>query len=482
MLKFITSDASTLSQKRKISPRACEQCRRKKKRCHHADSLRDSVPLNADIQQTSAAPHLPRTSPMQSSPDEASIRTSAEDQPAYPGTNHSAGTNIATHDPVAISPHSVHDRHGKVTGGVDDDAETLDARFIGDLNPESIFLAATSPNTTTTGGADQPDSIGVWLAEKLSKRDHHRSRPVPDSSESNPFYTFSPLLQKVMFPMLAEECFSTLPPPSDLELLSTIYFEKHHPVFPVLDEEAFRSMEPQDPANILLKQGICLVSSMNPTSKKHLRLLNTSSTLSPREFGRKISSAMRVSIDTGIVTQNIVLIQAFALLSCFIEGPNGGDISSQLCGRAVHCLHSAGLHLESARQSQSSQYAETLTCCIWALDRLNAAFHGRPVLMHERDIGRDLESCFRRQTPCFHLFLRVIMLLDRVIGLYRPRADKSIGWKGEFPLFEELLVSSDEPPIPTTLLGKSISYVRFSSKRRWMQSSTLKGTQNSDFD
>jgi len=28
-------------------------------------------------------------------------------------------------------------------------------------------------------------------------------------------------------------------------------------------------------------------------------------------------------------------------------------------------------------------------CCVWALDKLNAAFHGRPVLVHERDSARE---------------------------------------------------------------------------------------------
>lgn len=33
-------------------------------------------------------------------------------------------------------------------------------RFIGDLNPEALFLAATSPDATR--GVSLDDSIGVW--------------------------------------------------------------------------------------------------------------------------------------------------------------------------------------------------------------------------------------------------------------------------------------------------------------------------------
>jgi len=51
---------------------------------------------------------------------------------------------------------------------------------------------------------------------------------------------------------------------------------------------------------------------------------------------------------------------------------------------------------------------------------MNAAFNGRPVLMHERDLRKDLTCCFEEQEPCFRVFLKVIELLDKVIDLYRP--------------------------------------------------------------
>jgi hypothetical protein len=142
-------------------------------------------------------------------------------------------------------------------------------------------------------------------------------------------------------------------------------------------------------------------------------------------------------------------------LSFFIEGPDGGDVSSQLCGKAVQFVQSIGLHVQIQRRDNKNQFAETLLCCIWARDRLNAAFHGRPVLMHHRDFGMDLESCFQRQDSCFQAFLRVIMLLDTVINLYRPATDRNVlGWEGEFPPLEELLATSGGSQIPTPLMGE----------------------------
>jgi hypothetical protein len=74
--------------------------------------------------------------------------------------------------------------------------------------------------------------------------------------------------------------------------------------------------------------------------------------------------------------------------------------------------------------------------------------------MHERDMGRDLDACFQTQGVCFRLFLRVVILLDKVIGLYRPTNDRNVGLSAEFPLFEELLEDVGGSQIPTPLLGK----------------------------
>jgi hypothetical protein len=61
-----------------------------------------------------------------------------------------------------------------------------------------------------------------------------------------------------------------------------------------------------------------------------------------------------------------------------------------------------------------------LFLCAWTIDRLNAAFHGRPVLMHERDFDLGMKQCIARYKPAFQVMLRVVDLLDKVISLYRP--------------------------------------------------------------
>ena len=207
--------------------------------------------------------------------------------------------------------------------------------------------------------------------------------------------------------MLEEECRSTIPPREKVEALSKIYFEKVHPILPVIDQETYSSLSPADPGYVLLQQGICLAASKNFVARPHLIISPSSPPMSCRAFGERLSSSMRISIELGLVSNKIIIIQALALMSQFSDNPVGEDISSQLCGRAVQHVQSLGLHLKGQHEEHRDRLNTTLLCCIWAIDRMNAAFNGRPVLMHERDLRKDLDLCFEQQDPCFRIFLKV---------------------------------------------------------------------------
>jgi Fungal specific transcription factor domain len=337
------------------------------------------------------------------------------------------------------------------------DTEGLDSEFVGDLKPESIFLKASHPSPATA--ASDNDGIGVWLGgESPGGTAQVYSRLYLKQPRSNTIYSSDPLVRKLLLPYLEDQCLSMVPPQSDFDALCLIYFEKINPIFPVLDKDTFQTMQPSQPTTILLKQAICLATSSNPSSAPYLRVSSGGPALSHKEFAQKVSIAMRTSLDLGIVGDKIVLIQSFALLSFSMQGRDGGDLPAQLGSRAIHYLQTVGLHLRSFRGEHEDEYAERLFCGVWALDRLNAAFHGRPVLMHERDFGRDLEKCFQKQQPCFQLFLRVVTVLDKVIDLYRPTADQTVsGWEDNFPSFDELLDQSGGHQIDTPLLGTSHS-------------------------
>jgi hypothetical protein len=152
----------------------------------------------------------------------------------------------------------------------------------------------------------------------------------------------------------------------------------------------------------------------------------------------------------------MVLIQALGAMCLIVEGPEGVETSTQLCSRMVQLVHTIGLHHQRSKNSDESRDV-TVLCCVWALDRLNAAIHGRPVIMHQQDISRDLQQCFNSQEPSFKILLHVLVQLDNIIWLYRPRGNldpKELQF--DLPSFEEILTKNGGESLPVKFLGNTL--------------------------
>lgn len=330
-----------------------------------------------------------------------------------------------------------------------------ESRFVGDLNPEATFLAATSPTTTMTSA--ETDSIGVWVSRKSPAKFNKRNpTSVTDQSRCSSGNTSDLRIPRLFASHLEDACMRLLPEEPDFQSIYKIYLEDIHPIFPVIDQVAFESTPADSPDGVLLRQAICLAASTNSMAKDFLKFDSQTTSFSSRtEFIREIVFAIRTSLNLGLVKDKLVLIQALSLMGLFTQFADDRDLSAELTASAISYCHTAGLHLRSKDNTGSLASGSRLFCCVWALDRLNAAFHGRPVLMHERDFDRDLETCFSEQEPCFQLFLRTVLLLDRVISLYRPEKEPVVPWEQDFPLFEDLVERSNALSVKSRLLGKS---------------------------
>lgn len=333
------------------------------------------------------------------------------------------------------------------------DQETPGRRFIGDLNPEGLLLAAASPENVTSGSTG--DNIGIWMTDsRTDGTPKLHSRLSLKQPRSDLLHFADPLIQKLLLPYLEDQCLSLLPDVADLDALHKIYLAKIHPIFPVIEFNTLLAREASETGAILLNQAICLAASAHSCSEAHLRLGSEMRSLSHEEFSRRITSAMRMIIDLGLVVNKRDLIQGLALLSLFAQGADGGDFAVQFCSRAVCHVHSLGIHVAGRGQSEDSTEAERLFLCVWVLDRLNAAFHGRAELLHERDWTWNMDVAIKHQEPCFQVFLRTIRLFDHVIELYRPaNGDALASWDHDFPDFEELVIASNGARVGMPLLA-----------------------------
>ncbi|SPO06246.1 uncharacterized protein DNG_08935 [Cephalotrichum gorgonifer] len=304
-----------------------------------------------------------------------------------------------------------------------------DAHFVGDLNPESTFFA-DSPETT--GGYREAGAIGVWVSRRTLL-----STEVPSGTVETPRRSLGP--PRLPGAVASDHCLAKLPTERHYIVLKRIYMRDVHTIFPALNIEVL-SGQKETATHILYKQVVCLAAGAHPDAKPHLMLGDSPDLMSYADFSQQLISSIRTAINDGLVRDRIQIIPVLVILSLCAYSAEDRHLSAELAALAVSYVQTVGLHLQAPATSPDPEYFERLFCCVWAMDRLTAAFHGRPILIHERDVGRDMQGCFDRQETRFRLLLEIVALLDRAIRFYRPTAGGgAVESDGGIPSLEELV-------------------------------------------
>lgn len=358
--------------------------------------------------------------------------------------------------------------------------------------------------------------VGIFLSASGASKSDKAVQPSSSSSSAPPKHAArgsgsSPLLTatlaSLVLPHVHAVCLNVLPPPADYQRLEHIFYEKIHPLFPVIPRslvprasssprDSSSSSSKPDPATVLYKQAICLAAATDACALPHLRLRGVPDEsgqqrrplLARQAFVAHLTSALHLalSLDTALVPDRIALIRVRSLVALLVQ-PGSADEAADLApgyhARAVLHVETLGLHLtgyghraagrappqsvnrpvagatggggDEPNPATTPRAIETLFLAVWALDRLNAAFYGRPCLLHERDMRQDIPHGIKRQEPCFRLFLSIVQLLDKVIDLYRPTRDmpeaKSI--EMDIPTYEAMILDAGAASIASPLIG-----------------------------
>lgn len=339
------------------------------------------------------------------------------------------------------------------------------SRFVGDLSPESVFIEATNKNSAESRLHRNRSEVGTWMrdAPGSSAGPGDETGPGRDdsgarSSAPEPLLTLGGRLVEQPSPHAVRSHLAVCPPDQDFQHLCATYLENIHPVLPILREAdvlATRGSEKLSTRQALLKQVISLAAGVDPSCSKHLRLEGNGAILSTQGFHQRLAKAIFASLDTNVVVDTVDRIRILLIMSLFYQPrhASGRDMSPLLFSQAVHHAQSIGIHLRKG--SAEDDDAEGLFCAMTALDRMNAAFHGRPCLLHQRDTDREITECIAKQKqPAFRLFLGVCQMLDKVICLYRPRHDgvESV----ELPVYESMIIDAGAEKLPSRLLCRSI--------------------------
>ncbi|KAI1386014.1 uncharacterized protein F4822DRAFT_360365 [Hypoxylon trugodes] len=330
------------------------------------------------------------------------------------------------------------------------------SRFIGDLSPEAILMEATS--LCSTRDVSVRGGVGIWQS-----RPPELAKSTPTASITTatltpgPFALTSPSRQAVQDLLKAyvwSHCVACCPPPSDHEVLRRIYIEKLDPIYPILSNHL--ATPPHDEiGRKILEQIVSLAAAADPEATRHLRLGVDSPLLSRNEFCTSLSNSIQTIVDAGLISDRVFLIRVLGALSLYMQpsSPDEADIPALLNSRAVHQMHTLGLQMASEDGHTDSQSIRSLFCCLWTLDRINSAFYGRACLIHERDVGWNIDECIAAQAPPFRLFLMIIGLLDKVINLYRPGSRQEKEIITDLPIFEQMIIDADAVRVSSSCLA-----------------------------
>lgn len=362
----------------------------------------------------------------------------------------SAFTVLGVDDPATSLAQPPEPRNG--ADGQNAPVKTRSSRFVGDLNPEGMFLEATG--SASARQTSQKGDVGIWLTAVAAGG---------SAQQPSQFITSRPppIMDRFLLPFVKERCLTCLPPQEDFVKLKATFVQKIYPIFPVIPIAALDA-EPsmENPSNIVLRQLVCLASGSDPEMSQHLRLQNHGPELmTPQDYSQALSSAVRTILETSIITDRVLHIRALTILSLYTQPTcaEEADLPAQLGGRAIHHIQTLGLHLLRYDASNCDDL-ENLFCVVWALDRINAAMYGRPCLIHERDIGANLRACIKKRPPCFRLLLSITQWLDHVVELYRPGpSEEASGLEKiayiDLPVLEAMIVEADALHVPLSLIG-----------------------------
>ncbi|KAK2614517.1 hypothetical protein N8I77_001330 [Diaporthe amygdali] len=425
-LKFVHTNSVGYKSRSRKRIQACENCRRQKRRCVH--TISSTV---GPARQGSAAPQTAAGFPRAA--EEPSIQVVSalpSEQPRQTGRDSTAYQSEPTPRVTSASRHPTN---------VSSSPGNL--RFIGDLNPEVVLLSGTRAESGLS-----PNAVGVWQPEPLALV----SRQESDCATSSPasiFHYMPRLIRGLLLPLIREQCLEVLPPPTDLAALEVFYFNNIHGLLPSIDEQTFTSSLSHAPSRVLQYQTICLLASTEPSLAHHLRLPTREGQLTSAEFGQELLSAMRLNVDMAMVHDKMILIRALTTMSLFGFGRQSIEASSQYFVRAVQISWNIGLHLQRGRDgAQSSQ--SSLFCYLWAIDKFLAAVHGRPTMMHERDLELSPLRCLDGQPPGFKVLVHIAHVLQDVISLYRPNATVTQIPREAIPSYETILERTDALELP----------------------------------
>jgi hypothetical protein len=366
--------------------------------------------------------------------------------------------------------------------------------FLGDLNPEGILVEATmAPATATkTSQAEPPDHQVIGFLPPASPQQRARTSSAQDRRATatgspklveetpGPFFSvpredgsrftihvrdtakFAALAQTLVNRGLAEK---VMPSETEWRIMRDLYLAKIHPIFPIYEESTLVNLPEKSDLRELIQASVCLAAATDPDTSAHITFKSpaeaarkSQTTVSYDEYSREVADFINrrlVELQEGHQISLTYQIQVMAL-TCFYWQPAGRTERFEpltLYAKLVSLVHTHGVHLGLLARAQADGSPERrgsrLFKCLFALDRLIAAISARPVMFNNIDLIQ-IPRPDASDPPIFRLFLTLILLLDQVFEMYRPRPNLNFI---DIPVYERMVIEAGAQSEPDSLLG-----------------------------
>ncbi|GAB1317780.1 Transcription factor domain-containing protein [Madurella fahalii] len=496
-VRFVGHDATGLPVKRKQVHQACTPCRKRKKRCQHVladervarsdpaqveDATPDSDASDAAAQLLRFFHHVSdnKTNSIDSRETRQPSRQS-ETSPPFLGDLNPESILLEATMAVAGKPQS------SDTDGPKNDAEGI----LGVLASVSPCRGGDPPSPGKEPADTEPSTVSEVLGSSgtILHRDGTRSRvQIQDATG------FATLAQTLVNQVLARKVL-----PTDMEwgALRDLYLTKIHPIFPIFDRSTLLNPPEETELRELITASVCLAAASDPEARSLLTFDRDAARWAPTDLAtgntrtarsrrasdeRQNSRSEKASRSRRIVPfkeysqeitrfinkrlielrekQQLPLIHEIHIvaITCLYWQPaDPKERFEPLClfARLVSLAHTHGIHLDLLNRAHTDSRpaadggGSRLFRCLYALDRLLAAFAGRPVMFHNDDLIR-IPSTDEKDPPAFRLFMSLIFLLDQVIEMYRPNPKVSYI---DVPVFERLAIEARAQGEPDSILA-----------------------------
>ncbi|KAI0854318.1 hypothetical protein F5Y00DRAFT_267541 [Daldinia vernicosa] len=405
-IRFLGDYGDGGGSKRKQVKKACDPCRRGKRKCSHGISNETPVQQEGVRRQVTMA-----------------VSDLLDGQlPVHP---------VNEQPPESFDSREIDNDNHQVLPSAQV-ASRFTAPFAGASSAHSFFLSIYTASGVEMDPAQQlPPS-------RILRPSFQDMRAPPSERRPGVAAGYLPMVVKAVLPYLEIECLQ----------------HEIHPILPIVDfnTQAFASpINQENPATIILRQAICLAACKSPSARQHLNLPEIEdgqfALKTPRDFADRLFGVLKIAQDIGLVDDRLELVQVLALMTFHSYGPDGDDEVARLCGLAVHFAYSSGLHYSSRPGDVISEARRVeLLCSLFALDKIVAMITGRPTMIHINEIYLPAEDddVMRSLSPGLTLLFRLCKMLDRVLDLYQAGSPDEITkencvWEASWPEFEELV-------------------------------------------